>query len=181
MLNAHPVVYTLLHGDKDTYRLAWEFAGLPYYQIPQPPLALGGIGPQEMVDGSTAMATSGPGGFCGQALLQRDEMGDALFVHRVLSKYNLMNLLTVESWGWVAPRVGADPRAEGSGRSEGSEGSSESGGIEGGVAGEAGLIQRDWCIEVVDDAGHAPAMSPPSVLALAKRAVEARMDMVDHF
>ena len=26
VLNAHPVVYTLLHGDKDTYRLAFDFA-----------------------------------------------------------------------------------------------------------------------------------------------------------
>ena len=86
MLNAHPVVYTLLHGDKDTYRLAWELAGLPYIQIPHPPLALGGLGPQEMVDGSSATATAGMGGFCGQALLQRDEEGGALFVHRVLSK-----------------------------------------------------------------------------------------------
>ena len=184
VLNAHPVVYTLLHGDKDTYRLAWEFAGLPYYQISQPPLALGGLGPQEMVDGSTAMASSGPSGFCGQALLQRNAEGDALFVHRVLSKYNIMNLLTADSWGWTAPLVAPlaarQADAEETANTESEERRSG-----------AGLVQRGWCIETEGSTGSAAAArvpqevhwksAAPSVSALAKKAVEARMDMVDHF
>ena len=79
-----------------------------------------------------------------------------------------MNLLTTESWGWTAPA----PQVQSAG---------------GGKAGGAGLVQREWCIEVEADddededvnAAYEPAA--PGILALAKKAVDARMDMVEHF
>ena len=66
VLNAHPVAYTLLHGDKDTFRLAFDYwaarapAHVPrpaYFQVTAPPAALGGAGPQTMADGSAATPT----------------------------------------------------------------------------------------------------------------------------
>lgn len=165
MLNAHPVVYTVLHGDKDTYKLAFDFAhaklkqrqaeadgggvaagggpsprgggparpgasGRAYRQVSSPPRAVGGLGPQAMVGGEAGLGDPALfGTFCGQALLQRapalgglDGRGGArglggggpdppgVFLHRVLAKYNTMNLLSDASWRWVRVGLGEGAR-----------------------------------------------------------------------
>jgi len=244
VLNAHPATYALLHGDKDTFKLAFDLVaqkkrqqqqqqqhrqrqhqmspsapftntspmstgsishptnGLirEYQQVATPPLALGGLGPQTMADGSAARGGGGSSssnssksksrrkppqqraaqrpaggratttGFCGQSLVQRspqalspllhlaaeefhrrhgNESGSGvaaaptaatqplptpnlerdpqlLFVHRVLAKYNLMNLMQpalTDSWDWITTAT-----------QEGGETSSQ-------------LTQHGWCME----------------------------------
>lgn len=103
VLNAHPVTYNLLHGDKDTYRLAWQSAGVRFCQVEPRPQALGGHKLQMMVGNEYAVPHSyrPKAGFCGQALVQRAPDGSPLFLHRVLAKYNLQNLLSLDSWSEV--------------------------------------------------------------------------------
>ena len=149
-------------------RVYAHFDPSPRPQVEHPPQALGGLGSQEMVDGETAYAT----GFCGQALLQKDNQGQPAFVHRVLSKYNLMNLLNDATWRWVAPADSVQ---------------GESGSIVESGSG-AGLIQRNWCIEMTrpllqQDGGataaYAPA--PPLIRAIATKVISARLAMASHF
>lgn len=154
VLNAHPVSYTLLHGDKDLYRVAFELAHQPYHQVASRPHAVGGLGAQAMVDGEAALP-SHPSNFCGQALLQRQDDGEPAFLHRVLAKYNLMNLLSEASWASIAPTTDAD---------------------------EAQLVQRGWCIEVEGD-GPNPPHKPAGelLLDLARCARQARLEMAAVF
>jgi hypothetical protein len=127
IFNAHPVIYSMLHGDKDTFKLAFDWVNsqqqkltlmmksstthkevdgsATYFQVKYPPQALGAIGPQHMVDGSFAADVRYGRGkrICGQSLLQRHpDHGAVLFIHRVLAKYNLMNLQSAETWTWVS-------------------------------------------------------------------------------
>lgn len=110
-------------------------------------------------------------GVCGQALVQRAPgSGQPLFVHRVLAKYNLGNLLAGDSWQWLtAPRP---------------------------AHGASGLVQKGWCMEAEnaeEDAEEAkgnrrssrnhnpPLKAGPEIAAVAMHVLKARMGMLDHF
>jgi hypothetical protein len=223
VLNAHPVVYTLLHGDKDTYRLAFDFAAqkaaaaaaaaatsaaaaggggdggkaaekaasvLRYQQVPYEPMALGALGPQAMADGSNAApplpqqragagaaeeaeegvdvgAAARPNNFCGQALLQRGPASGApVFVHRVLAKYNLMNLASEASWAWTTA-----PSPEVAGGTGGG-----GGGGHDDVRRLPSLEQHGWCLNYRTAEGDVAAAAP-ELLELAKHAIDARKGM----
>ena len=73
----------------------------------------------------------------------------------MLAKYNLMNLLVPDSWGWATP-----PAAAGA---------------------PAGLEQRGWCIEVEPGGGAGAAEASESVKAAAAHAIGARRGMAAHF
>lgn len=79
-------------------------------------------------------------------------------MHRVLAKYNLMNLLAPDSW-----RLASAPPP-----------------LRGGL-GASGLAQRGWCIE--PDAQHAPSVgaAPAGVAAVAAHAIKARRAMTGLF
>jgi hypothetical protein len=59
--------YSLLNGDKDTFRFAWIASGTPYTMVPTYPAAIGQRAPD--------------GNFCGHTMGQHDLDGDILFIH----------------------------------------------------------------------------------------------------
>ena len=204
VLNAHPIVYTLLHGDKDTYRIAFDFAAsylaiavgdhveAVYQQVELDPFALGGLGPQAMIDGSSAFPRSQPVMiqestansvvfgernevfFCGQALLQRSPINGApIFVHRVLAKYNVMNLVSETNWHWMTSPPIPNPRSE-----------NEPSGVWP-IVGPS-LQQEGWCLTYhteMSARGMSTSVTPtdPSLLDIAKFAIKSRMGMADLF
>jgi alpha 1,2-mannosyltransferase len=68
--------YKMLLGDKDTFRFAWKALRTPYYMVPAP-VGLCGV--------------DDPGaGFCGMSMVQHDQSGKILFLHRNWFKWDIM-------------------------------------------------------------------------------------------
>ena len=155
-------------------------------------MALGSVGAQAMVDGANAVplhhiintktnTSSSVNFFCGQALLQRDPANGApLFVHRVLAKYNLMNLVTTASWAWTTratPRL-APPNPSITGSANWDQQPVE----------RPTLEQHGWCLNYRGSLspssllmGDAISPAGPSLLELASHAISSRMEMVSLF
>jgi alpha 1,2-mannosyltransferase len=75
--------YSLVNGDKDTFKFAWKIAGVPFTMNEYNPAAIGMDREHMVKDGTT--------GFCGHSMGQHDFDGNLLFVH-----HNQLKL----SWGW---------------------------------------------------------------------------------
>ena len=83
--------YSLLNGDKDTFRFAWLAAGVPFTMNPFWPAAVGVYRDHDVVVSAEAHAQQHPrprqdahedaDGFCGHTMGQHDFEGSILFVH----------------------------------------------------------------------------------------------------
>lgn len=162
-----------------------------YQQVSYEPMALGALGAQAMADGSNAVphrqqtntsTSTNTYTFCGQALLQRDPAtGAPLFVHRVLAKYNLLNLVTTASWAWTTkatPRL-VPPMPSITGNGDGDQKY---------LVERPTLEQHGWCLSYRDSISPSSLMArgvllpaEPSLLELASHAIAARMEMAALF
>jgi alpha 1,2-mannosyltransferase len=68
-----PLFYSLLNGDKDTFRFAWKMTNTPYLMNPHAPASIG-FKREDVADGKEA-------GFCGHTMGQHDLDGNLLFIH----------------------------------------------------------------------------------------------------
>jgi len=68
-------IYRFMYGDKDTYRIAWMYLGIPYFFIETPPGSFG-----YMHNGDQ---------FHGIAMTQYDPRGEIIFLHRNLCKWHI--------------------------------------------------------------------------------------------
>lgn len=80
--------YKFLYGDKDTFRLSWLLEDMKYYQVSKTPGACGKI-----------MNNS----FEGTTIIQYDTVGEIIFLHRNLFKWDISNhvdpnWLTIKSY-----------------------------------------------------------------------------------
>ncbi|MBO9201553.1 MULTISPECIES: alpha-mannosyltransferase [Niastella] len=68
--------YTMLLGDKDTFRFAWKALQSPYYMIPKPVAYCG-------------YTNKNDNSFFGLSMAQHDPIGNILFIHRNLLKWDI--------------------------------------------------------------------------------------------
>lgn len=90
-------------GDKDTFRLAFQFAGQPYHRVPHPPLQVGSsyfIIPIPLT-GFTIKIQHDLGSFYATGILQYDLEGRPLFAHKTVCEWDIyqrfQNILYIES------------------------------------------------------------------------------------
>lgn len=84
-----PTVYALTNGDKDTFRLAFRLAEVPYRLIPTPPVPFGVPALSWRLLGRDVHVPHPRGAFLPTGLLQHDPEGAPLFVHRTVLDWNL--------------------------------------------------------------------------------------------
>ena len=90
-------------GDKDTFRLAFQFAYQPYHLVPHPPLQVGSryfIIPIPLT-GFTIKIQHDLGSFYATGILQYDLAGRPLFAHKTVCEWDIyqrfQNILYIES------------------------------------------------------------------------------------
>jgi len=90
-------------GDKDTFRLAFQYAGQPYHLVAHPPLQIGNnyfIIPVPLT-GLTIKIQHDLGSFYATGLLQHDLQGRPLFAHKTICEWDMYqrfrNLFYIES------------------------------------------------------------------------------------
>ena len=90
-------------GDKDTFRLAFQFAAQPYYLVPHPSLRIGNLFlllPVPLT-GHTIKIQHDLGSFYATGMLQHDLAGRPLFVHKTVCEWDVYldfrNLLYIEN------------------------------------------------------------------------------------
>ncbi|CAF3384620.1 unnamed protein product [Rotaria socialis] len=81
-LNSDNDIIKLIHGDKDTFRLAWRSINVSYFFI-RTHLAIGGF---DLAVAEKSGATSNERTFCGHTMVQHDPLGKVLFLHTNLVK-----------------------------------------------------------------------------------------------
>ena len=77
-------------GDKDTFRLAFAFAGQPYHLLPHPALRVGNrfvLVPVPLT-GLEIKIQHDLGSFYATGILQHDRAGDPLFAHKTVCEWN---------------------------------------------------------------------------------------------
>ncbi|RKO68290.1 hypothetical protein D7322_28015 [Sphingobacterium puteale] len=87
--------YRLLYGDKDTFKFSWVALKLEFYMIPHNPATCG-----ELREGV----------FSGNTIVQFDQIGEPLFFHRNLLKWDV-TLASERKWEYIK-KFHASPKVE---------------------------------------------------------------------